>query len=70
MFFLIKFLKSCKVLYSYYTNKKYWHGSSVLGTAGLTRSDMVRANQKSIAQAQTFSPDNNHAYWRVDENMK
>ena len=53
-----------------YTNKKYWHGSSVRGTVGLTRSLTVPANQKSIAQAQTLSIDNNHAYWRVDENMK
>ncbi len=58
------------LLYSYYTNKKNWHGSSVRGTAGLTRSLTVPANQKSIAQAQTLSIDNNHAYWRVDENMK
>lgn len=39
-------------------------------TEGWVEEETVPANQKSIAQAQTLSIDNNHAYWRVDENMK
>lgn len=57
-------------VYSRYTNKKYWHGSSVRGSGGTVRSKLVAANKKSSATVFTAWVDGNHAYWRVDENKK
>lgn len=59
---------SLGILYSRYTNPKYWHGSSVLGSNGTTRSEWVQPNAQSSAEAKTVWTDGNHAYWRVDEN--
>lgn len=58
------------IVYSYYINRKYWHGSSVLGSHGFRRSNLVKANKKSMASVITIWTDGNHAYWHVDQNRK
>lgn len=61
------FSGSSGTVYSNYTNKKYWHGSSARGSKDFYRSPLVAPNQKSKASVKTYLPDGNHAYWRVDE---
>ena len=58
------------IVYSYYKNPKYWHGSSARGSAGLDRSELVPKDVMSYASIQTIWLDGNHAYWRVDENKQ
>ena len=58
------------LVYSNYTNRKFWHGSSVRGSFGLTRSEETPPGIASIAKAETIWHDGNHAYWRVDENRQ
>ncbi len=58
------------IVYSYYKNPKYWHGSSARGSAGLDRSELVPKDVMSYASVQTIWLDGNHAYWRVDENKQ
>lgn len=61
------FSGSSGTVYSNYTNKKYWHGSSARGSSDFYRSPLVAPNQTSKASVKTYLPNGNHAYWRVDE---
>lgn len=58
---------STGIVYSNYTNRKFWHGSSAQGSSGLDRSDLVAPNRKSQASISTIWTDGNRAFWRVDE---